>query len=388
MSYIVQIATAVPDYKYDQIALMQFYCNTTDDESAKRKIKLLASKSGISTRYSVLKDYGLAVEDFTFFPKNKALLPTPSLSERMVIFREEALKLSLKAIQNLSNFDIEKDSITHIITVTCTGLFAPGLDIELIHALDLSPTTHRSSVNFLGCNAAIIAMKQADDICNNYLNAKVLIVCTELCTLHFPTNYSDDYLLSNLLFADGSAAVLVSSLPNKDPLHKNAKITGFDSFCIPDSNNEMAWQLSETGFIMNLTSYVADLIKNNIKQMLDNLGVDKEDIDYWAVHPGGKKIIENFITAMGLLHTDLTASYKILNEYGNMSSPTVLFVLKEILDNIASDVSDKKVFAVAFGPGLTVETMQLNVVGNNPREKMLCLNNLTEITFPITFNLI
>lgn len=367
MSYITKIATAVPEYGYDQNALMQFYSNTTDDESAKRKIKILALKSGISTRYSVLKDYGLALTDFTFFPQNKALSPTPTLSERMTVFREEALKLSLKAIHNLPNFDSEKNSITHIITVTCTGLFAPGLDIELIHALSLPPSTHRSSVNFLGCNAAIIALKQADAICNSQANAKVLVVCTELCTLHFQTTYTDDYLLSNLLFADGSAAVIVSSAASEDPLPTDsgqvrikAEITGFDSFCIPDSHNEMAWQLSETGFIMNLTSYVADLIKANIKQMLDKIGVNKADIDHWAVHPGGKKIVENFTTAMGLLPENLTESYKILNDYGNMSSPTVLFVLKQILDNREPNQPNKKVFAAAFGPGLTVETMQLN----------------------------
>ena len=371
MSYIANIATAVPDYDYDQNMLMQFYQNATDDTGTKRKIKILATKSGISTRYSVLKDYGLSLDEFTFFPKNKELLPTPTLSERMAIFKPEALKLALKAINNLPNFEAEKETITHIITVTCTGLFAPGLDIELIHALSLPPTTHRSSVNFLGCNAAIIALKQADDICNSHENAKVLVVCTELCTLHFQTNYTDDYLLSNLLFADGSAAVLVSSKPQSTPLSINTKITSFNSFCIPDSRNEMAWQLSETGFIMNLTSYVADLIKANIKQMLDNLGVDKEEIDYWAVHPEGKKIVENFITAMGLTTTDLAASYKILNNYGNMSSPTVLFVLKQILDNIEPNQSDKKIFAAAFGPGLTVETMQLvSITRPSSRERL------------------
>jgi predicted naringenin-chalcone synthase len=382
MSYIHNISTAVPEYIYDQNALMQFYSNTTDDESTKRKIKILAGKSGISTRYSVLKDYGLASEDFTFFPKNKSLLPTPTLSARMELFRKEALRLSIKAIGNLPNFERDKSRITHLITVTCTGLFAPGLDIELMHALALPATTHRSSVNFLGCNAAIIALKQADDICNSYPNARVLVVCTELCTLHFQTNYSDDYLLSNLLFADGSAAVLVGSKPCDDPLAKNTSIMGFDSFCIPDSRNEMAWQLSETGFIMHLTSYVADLIKANIKQMLDNIGIDKEDIDYWAVHPGGKKIVENFIVAMGLLPTDLTESYKILNDYGNMSSPTVLFVLKQILDTIDPNTSDKNIFTAAFGPGLTVETMQLNVVGKViPSKKPMRFNQLAEINF-------
>lgn len=383
MSYITQIATAVPKYSYVQNELMQFYSNTTDDVSTKRKIKILALKSGISTRYSVLKDYGSAVEDYTFFPHNKALLPTPSLTARMVIFKKEALKLSLKAIRNLPDFDTEKQSITHIITVTCTGLFAPGLDIELMHALDLSPSTHRSSVNFMGCNAAIIALKQADDICNTHANAKVLVVCTELCTLHFQTNYSDDYLLSNLLFADGSAAVLVSSKPSDNPNSIKAKITRFDSFCIPDSHHEMAWQLSETGFIMNLSSYVADLIKANIKQMLDNLDVNSDDVDYWAVHPGGKKIVENFVTAMGLSPADLAESYKILNNYGNMSSPTVLFVLKEILDHIPPNESPKKIFTAAFGPGLTVETMQLNVVRKLvSHKKVLHFNKLVGSEIP------
>lgn len=371
MSYILKIATAVPDYCYSQETLMSIYRNSTDDEVARRKIKILAAKSGISTRYSALKDYGETVENFTFFEKNRYLLPTPTLSNRMAVYRPEALKLSLKAIRNLPNFEAEKQGITHIITVTCTGLFAPGLDIELLQILDLQPTTHRSSVNFLGCNAAIIALKQAHDICSNQPDAKVLIVCTELCTLHFQTNYSDDYLLSNLLFADGSAAVLIGGKPSEGPLsinakngqkskEKNVQITRFDSFCIPDSRNEMAWQLSETGFIMNLTAYVADLIKANIQKMLSNIGLDKNEINTWAIHPGGKKIVENFGTAMGLSAENLAESYQILNNYGNMSSPTVLFVLKEILENNAENPNQNNIFAAAFGPGLTVETMQLS----------------------------
>ena len=211
MSFIINIATALPQNRYDQHELSEFYSNSTDDIGVKRKMKILTNKSGISTRYSVLKDYGETMENYTFFPKNKQLLPTPSLTQRMTIFRKEALQLSIDAIKNLPDFEENKHQITHIITVTCTGLFAPGLDIELIQHLDLQPTTHRSSINFLGCNAAIIALKQAHDICNSQENAHVLIVCTELCTLHFQNIYTDDYLLSNVLFADGSAAVLMGS---------------------------------------------------------------------------------------------------------------------------------------------------------------------------------
>jgi predicted naringenin-chalcone synthase len=359
MSYLQNIATAVPEYGYEQHVLTKFYTDSTEDVAVKRKVKILDAKSGTSTRYSVLEDYGLPPEQFSFFPKNQQLLPPPTLSQRMAMFKKEALPLSIKAIRNLPNFEEQKSSITHLITVTCTGLSAPGLDIELLQALALPPTTHRSSVNFLGCNAAIIALKQADGICRSSTNAKVLVVCTELCTLHFQTIYNQDYLLCNVLFGDGSAAVLLSSQPQDDPFSKNIAITGFDSFCIPDSRNEMAWQLSETGFIMNLTSYVGDLIKNNIKKMLDNVGITPETVDHWAVHPGGKKIVDNFGEALGLSATDLAASYQVLKDYGNMSSPTVLFVLKNIMDRLRPMAEEQTIFAAAFGPGLTVETMRL-----------------------------
>ena len=359
MSYLQNIATAVPEYGYKQEVLTSFYTNSTDDVAVKRKMKILDSKSGTSTRYSVLEDYGLSPEQFTFFPKNKQLLPSPTLSQRMAIYKKEALPLSIKAIQNLPDFEEQKNSITHLITVTCTGLSAPGLDIELLQALSLPPNTHRSSVNFLGCNAAIIALKQADGICRSSPNAKVLVVCTELCTLHFQTIYNQDYLLCNVLFGDGSAAVLLSSQPQYEPSSKNLAITGFDSFCIPDSRNEMAWQLSETGFIMSLSSYVGDLIKNNMKKMLDGAGIRPESINHWAVHPGGKKIVDNFGEALGLSTTDLAASYQILRDYGNMSSPTVLFVLKNVLDQLEHSAENQTIFAAAFGPGLTVETMRL-----------------------------
>ncbi len=363
MSYLLKIATAVPDFRYEQATMMQFYKDATEDETVKRKVKILTPKSGISIRYSVLQDYGEVPENFTFFPKNKHLQPSPTTSQRMAIFRQEALKLSVKSIYQLPDFETEKTSITHLITVTCTGLAAPGLDIELLQTLDLKPTTHRSSINFLGCNAAITALKCAHDICQGQPNAKVLVVCTELCTLHFQTIFNDDYLLSSLLFADGSAAVLVGGQPSEMPHSINAEITRFDAFCIPDSRQEMAWQLSETGFVMNLTSYVAELIQTNIKQMLDNIGLSKNDIDFWAIHPGGKKILENFASAMALQTTDLAESFAILRDFGNMSSPTVLFVLKQILDNLSDQpthkAAQKNIFAAAFGPGLTVETMQL-----------------------------
>lgn len=358
MSYIIAIETAVPDYCFSQDAFAKFYLNSTEDETDKRKINIIARKSGISKRYSVVNDFGKDPKDFQFFYPSASLFPEPSLTKRMELYRTEAVKLSVTAVQKIKNINKIKNDITHLITVTCTGLYAPGLDIELMRHFEFNPTIQRSSVNFMGCNAAIIALKNADAICKNNPNAKVLVVCTELCTLHFQKQYTDDYILSNSIFADGSAAVLVSAKPDSDYFEKPVKISRFDSMIVHNGYKDMAWQLSETGFLMNLTSYVSSIIKENIKPMMDAIGLKSEDVQHWAVHPGGKRIIDDFEDALGLEEPQLFHSYDVLKNYGNMSSPTILFVLKQLMESHKQKTNDK-IFTAAFGPGLSVETMQL-----------------------------
>ena len=358
MSYIAAIETALPTYCHTQEAFTEFFANATDDETIKRKIKIIGNKAGINTRYSVLKDYSLAAVQFEFYERNKELLPEPSLSKRMLVYREEAIKLSVEAVRKIKNFEAIKQSITHIITVTCTGMFAPGLDIELIRALNLSPTIDRNSVNFMGCNAAILALKNADTICKSNPAAKVLVVCTELCTLHFQKKYNDDYILSNMLFGDGCAAALITTLPDEMASGTSVKIDKFNSLILHKGYNDMAWQLSETGFLMNLTSYVSGMIKDNIKLMLDSIHLNTKDIDYWAIHPGGKKIVDDFFEALNIDISKAAESYDVLKNYGNMSSPTVLFVLKQVIEKNTTHKKGETIFSAAFGPGLSIETMQ------------------------------
>ncbi|MCF0058673.1 type III polyketide synthase [Dyadobacter sp. CY356] len=360
MSYITAIGTAVPENCFSQEELSSFYLNSTNDDTLKRKIKIVAGKTGISQRYSVLKDFDQNSSDFELFSQNST--DEPGLTDRMMLYKKYAIELSLAAIHDIENIDSHKKEITHIITVTCTGLFAPGLDIELIRELDLKPDTQRSSVNFMGCNAAIIALKSADSICRSQPNANVLIVCTELCTIHFQKRFNDDYILSNLIFGDGAAAVLMSSQPDQNNYHKTVEVNRFNSMILHQGYRDMAWQLSETGFIMNLTSYVPGLIKENILPMLDEIGLNASEIAYWAIHPGGKKIVDDFSIALGLDKCTLTETYDVLKNYGNMSSPTVLFVLKMILEKAEGAKIGEKLFAAAFGPGLSIETMQLQYV--------------------------
>ena len=241
MSYITAIGTAVPDNCFSQEVLSTFYMNSTNDETFKRKIKIVAGKTGISQRYSVLKDFvgdSTNAELFSQSSENE-----PGLTERMMLYKKYATQLSLNAIRQIENIDNLKKEITHIITVTCTGLFAPGLDIELIRELDLNPETQRSSVNFMGCNAAIIALKSADAICRSQPDANVLIVCTELCTIHFQKRFNDDYILSNLIFGDGAAAVMMTSQPKPNGYHKTIQVNRFNSMILLKGYRDMAWQL-------------------------------------------------------------------------------------------------------------------------------------------------
>lgn len=361
LSYISAIETAVPEHCYSQETLASFYLKSTDDLTNKRKIKIVAGKTGIDNRYSVISDFDKAPGDYEFFNKTATLLPEPTLTQRMQLYQRHATALSKKAIEKIKGFQQLKSTLTHLITVTCTGLFAPGLDIELMREMDLNPAIQRSSVNFMGCNAAVIALKNADAICKSQPGAKVLIVCTELCTIHFQKQYNDDYLLSNLIFGDGSAAVLVTADPEKHYAHA-VEIDAFNSLILHNGYSDMAWQLSETGFIMNLSSYVPDLIRKNIKPMMEKIGLAADDFKHWAIHPGGKRIVDDFAAALELDKCHLAPTYNVLRNYGNMSSPTVLFVLKEVLEKAKPENIGNRIFAAAFGPGLSIETMQLRYV--------------------------
>src|SRR5580693_1049123 len=180
------------------------------NERDRRSFKYLYHQSGISTRYSVLSDYSREPAEWTFYPPAENLEPFPSLEKRMKVFNRYAVGLSSNAIRNCLETQMDPKEITHLITVTCTGLSAPGLDLQLMELMDLPKNIFRTSVNFMGCYAAIHALKLADAFCQSDPSAKVMIVCTELCTLHFQQLATTDNITSSLLFGDGSAAVLVT----------------------------------------------------------------------------------------------------------------------------------------------------------------------------------
>jgi len=359
LSKIVSIGTAVPNFKHDQQNILTFMKQVYAlSETDSRKLQFLYRQGGIDTRYSVIPDYSSEAADWQFYSPTENLEPFPSVEDRMKVYKQYAAPLSVKAITDCIG-SFPKEKITHLITVSCTGMSAPGLDLELLELLHLPPTTTRTSVNFMGCYAAIHALKIANAFCLADETATVLIVCTELCTLHFQNEPTIENMTSSMLFADGAAAVLITGDKNADGIN----IDNFYSMVASKGSSDMAWDISSKGFLMTLSSYIPDLIEEDFDELTSNAltaaKLKKQDISHWCIHPGGKKILESVHKSLGFTNGQLQSSYDVLKDYGNMSSPTILFVLKEIVAK-ANTKKGEKIFGAAFGPGLTMETFILS----------------------------
>lgn len=353
MSFINKIGTATAPFKMNQSDVshfMQNFYEISDDE--KRKIGLMYDRSGIQTRYSAIPDYHLNF-------KQKQLLPSnlndvfPGINKRMELFFKVAPPMCLQAIHNCINDENELQSITHLITVSCTGMAAPGLDLIVMEQLNLPNNTHRTSVNFMGCYAVFHALKMADAFCKANPKNKVLIVSVELCTLHFQNTFSMENLAANLLFADGAAACIVS---NENTFENAIELNSFFSQVLFNGKNDMAWHISDSGFLMTLSAFIPQLIESGIGNLLEGILLDtklnKAAIQNWAIHPGGRKIVETIQKELNLTNENVATSFNILKNYGNMSSATILFVLHKM----QTEKRKGNVFACGFGPGLTLET--------------------------------
>ncbi len=331
--------------------------NLNNEES--RKLDILYRATGIQSRYTTISDY-TRTSGFDFFPDNKTLEPFPETSFRSDWYCDHALDLSKKAVRN-STSNKELSKITHLITVSCTGMYTPGLDIELLHELELSNQIERTSINFMGCYAAFTGLKMAYHICNSRQDAHVLLVCTELCSLHFQKDNTEDNLLANALFGDGSAAAIISSTPSKG---FNLNLTHFFNDLLPSGAEDMAWKVGNHGFEMKLSKYVPALIKKGIQPLLNRLKehFNPFSFDYYAIHPGGKKILQAMEETLGINKQNNRFSHEVLKNYGNMSSPTILFVLHCLMNSLTFEDDKKSILAFAFGPGLTLESGVFQVV--------------------------
>jgi len=352
---VISIATSSPAYAHKQEDILHYMQKVYQlDAEEKRKLAFLYHHSGIETRHSVIPDYGNNLTGLNFLPENHSD-PFPSIDQRMELYKSTASAISIEAITKCIDTHINASQITHLISISCTGISAPGLDLEIMEQMGLSPAIFRTSINFMGCYAAIHGMKLAKFICDSEPDAKVVMVATELCTLHFQKEYTLENASSSLLFADGAAAVLISNVITSP---KAVQIESFHSQVAFEGKKDMAWEISSKGFLMTLSSYIPQLIKQDIEVLisaaLQQQELTPQQIPYWCIHPGGKKIVDVIEQKLSLSASQTKFARKVLAENGNMSSPTILFVLKEIMDS--SIKPGEKIFGIAFGPGLTMET--------------------------------
>lgn len=353
MSYLSNIGIALPGQPIAQESLLQYMIKAHHLEGKEAtRLSQMYARSGIHYRHSVLQDFTRDTEQNFFSEKYDA-----PIELRMNKFFEEAPALALQAAKQT----LQAQTPTHLITVSCTGMAAPGLDLLLLHNLQLPATLPRTSVNFMGCYAMFHALKMAHAICHATPNAKVLVVSVELCTLHFGLAQSTDQHAANLLFGDGATACLVSTEKPNTPY---LKISNFYSKVIVSGNKDMAWRITGSNFLMTLSQYIPQLIEENIGALLNesltSVGSNQKQIEHWAIHPGGRKILDHIQTALKLSQQDLWASYDVLKAMGNLSSATLLPVLNKVIQQNHYHPS-QQVFAAGFGPGLTLETAIFNL---------------------------
>lgn len=354
MSKIISIGTVVPKHRTAQPAILEFMQAAYGNDITSRKLGVLFSHSGISARYSVIPDFDKSKQEHIFFNGSPS---TANIQDRLDVFKEEAIGLAIQAIYSAFRkikVPFQSFGVTHLITVSCTGMSAPGLSSEIIEMFRLPKDIFHTSVNFLGCNAAFHALKIADMITKSDRNAKVLIVCVELCTLHFQPKNNHDNLLSNTIFGDGAAAVIITS---DDYDERGVQIKGFYSILLDKGKDLMGWNITPINFEMILDSKIPELIGDEVNDVVikaaKKFNIDPNWISNWAIHPGGKKIVDVIKNKLQLNDPDTKASYKVLNEYGNMSSPTILFVLNELMQE---PQEGELIFSIGFGPGLSIET--------------------------------
>ncbi|MGA3034294.1 MAG: type III polyketide synthase [Terracidiphilus sp.] len=353
-AYINRIATAVPPHDMHP-PFMPFAEDLLPEGTPRNLFRRMARMAGIDHRYTFLRP--IVTEDGTLQDETSLFVRGnfPSTAVRMQAFERFAPRLARCALEKLALSEQERRGITHVIITCCTGLYAPGLDYEVIDILKLSPSVERTFIGFMGCYAAINALKTARHIVRSEPDAKVLLLSLELCSLHMQETDNLEQLLAFMVFADGCAAYLVTA---------HASGLAVDSFLavnLSGTSQLITWRIGEQGFDMHLSGQVPGELREGLAAAGDRITQGKAltSIDLWAVHPGGRTILDAAEQGLALPPDALADSRAILRAFGNMSSATVMFVLQRLMERARPGQLG---CAMSFGPGVTAETMLFHAV--------------------------
>jgi predicted naringenin-chalcone synthase len=340
MAFLNRIGTAVPPHQVHD-KFVAYAPRLLPEIRDRRLFARMAERSGIERRWSFLEPSpDPARLDALGFYREGAF---PSTAQRMRVFEDHAFRLARGAVEDLGG----AAGASHLVVACCTGFYAPGLDLELARHLGLGAGIERTLVGFMGCQAALNALKLARHIVRSEKTARVLVVALELCTLHLQETDDLERLLSFLIFADGCAAGIVTAEPHGLALDR------FETVLVPESADQITWRVGDQGFDMRLSGQVATTLAHALPVAMDGILAGAAP-RLWAVHPGGRSILDAAERALALPETALAASREVLREHGNMSSATILFVLKALMARAAGGTQG---CALAFGPGLTAEAL-------------------------------
>jgi predicted naringenin-chalcone synthase len=363
---IVGIGTAVPTTRVTQkesvdLARMINRHNAADDDF----LPALYEQTTIRTRHlafdrSVVDDilHGTCHTGSVFLPAQRADHRGPTTAQRMEHYAREAAPLAIRAAgRALEQSGKHARDVTHLITVSCTGFGAPGVDCELIRGLGLPTTVERTNIGFMGCHGALNGLRVARGFAAVQPDACVLLCSVELCGVHYNYSWDPKRVVASALFADGAAALV--GVPANGSTRRTLRARASGGCLFADSDYAMAWRIADHGFEMTLSPRVPKLIALNLKSWLEpwlvRHGFRLKDVASWAVHPGGPRIVSAVEEALGLEATATTDSSAVLAEFGNMSSPTILFILERLLGRDAP----RPWVALGFGPGLAAEAALL-----------------------------
>ena len=360
---ILSIGTAVPSTRLAQPRVRDLFASQPGlDRRARRLIGAAFDASAIENRNTVLTALAGGTTDaeddrMPVLGAESEMLSPSTAARNDAYIRYAPDLFAAAARQALERAEVPPDAVTHVVTVSCTGMFAPGPDYRLVRDLGLRPTTERYHLGFIGCAAAMPGLRAASRICAAQPEAIVLVVCAELCTLHFRSSPDPQQIVASSVFADGAAAAVVSARIGPRPTPR-LDLDRFGTTLTSEGEEDMVWTIGDEGFEMTLSAEVPRIIGREIRGAIDGFFGADHDVSEWAVHPGGRSVLDRVQSGLDLHPAALDRSRTVLREHGNMSSATILFILESLLaDDAVADGS--QIAALAFGPGLTVESALL-----------------------------
>jgi predicted naringenin-chalcone synthase len=365
---ILSIGTAVPPARVSQRAARDVFASQPGlSRVAQRLVHAAFDASAIDERNTVLADLvavatGEPVIDDGGMPLagEDGSIQSPSTGVRNDAYIRLAPGLFAEASRHaLDEAGIAPGEITHVVTVSCTGMFAPGPDYRLVRDLGLPRGVERYHIGFMGCAAALPGLRTAARICAAQPDAVVLVAAAELCTLHIRSSEDPQQIVAASVFADGAAAAIVSARTDLSS-GPRLELGRFGTVLTSEGESDMMWTVGDRGFDMVLTAEVPRIIGREIREAVGAF-LDDDRPDVWAVHPGGRSVLDRVESGLALEPSALDVSRDVLRRQGNMSSATILFILRDLL--AADDLPGSRIAALAFGPGLTVESTLLTRVG-------------------------